>query len=214
MGTIGAMPTRCYLLTPTALAQKSLRRYRGITEGEPRCEASGIGFHNASVRLGTTKRLRHGDDGRPLTGWQLKDLPHSDPRWPTHCPCGYAFTGDDHWQHMANLLWRCSDRLDDPADYVTLGEARPGAMWYADWQPADWKGPDGRSLVVRCPNGLDWSIDAPSTRSGGRWTRTGEPPAVSVTPSIAIGMPGAPNYGHYWLGVNGSGPGVFSDHLG
>jgi hypothetical protein len=79
------------------------------------------------------------------------------------------------------------------------------------------RGPDGVSLTVRCPSpdgrptaANDWPVDHPSS-SGGRWTRTGDPKACTVTahPSIAIGLPGTPSYYHGFLQ-----DGVLTDHIG
>jgi hypothetical protein len=47
-----------------------------------------------------------------------------------------------------------------------------GAMWF-----------QGELLYVRLPGINDWCIDRPGT-NGCRWTRTGEPPNVTVSPSI------------------------------
>jgi hypothetical protein len=67
----------------------------------------------------------------------------------------------------------------------TLREAPAGAMWDAHWFEDTWSGPDGRSLMVKLPFGHEWLIDGPSS-SGGRWSRTGEPPKITVTPSILV----------------------------
>ena len=58
-------------------------------------------------------------------------------------------------------------------------------MWYADWMGQNYIGPDGHALVVRTPSG-DWAVDGPSS-GGGKWTRTGTVPNITVTPSIVMG---------------------------
>ena len=71
------------------------------------------------------------------------------------------------------------------------------------WQ--DWS--DKRApLIVLCPNGREWCVDAKSSNGEG-WKVQGEPPKLIVTPSIQV-----PGY-HGWLGSNGAAPGVFSAPL-
>jgi hypothetical protein len=112
--------------------------------------------------------------------------PADDPRWPSQCVCGYAFRPDDVTQKWTEALFRRVG-VDD---FVTLREASPGAMWDASWLHR--KGPDGRSLCVRLPDGREWWVDGPTTNGPG-WERSGEPPNVTATPSILT-----PGY-HGWL---------------
>jgi hypothetical protein len=71
-------------------------------------------------------------------------------------------------------------------------------MWDAYWLTGldiggvrPFGGPDGMTLILRTPGG-DWVIDGPSYRYGevvgSGWKRKGEPPHLTVTPSIV--MPG------------------------
>lgn len=53
------------------------------------------------------------------------------------------------------------------------------------------KHPDGRVIMVKTPGG-DWLIDQISSQ-GSFWTRTGEPPNITASPSIICG-----SY-HGWL---------------
>jgi hypothetical protein len=48
-----------------------------------------------------------------------------------------------------------------------------------------YRGPDGRTLIVRLPDRRDWIIDGPSSNGNG-WTRTGLPEdgTLDVNPSI------------------------------
>jgi hypothetical protein len=66
----------------------------------------------------------------------------------------------------------------------------PGALIdSAGWDPRAVPGPDGRIWSVALPPGGGhdlWCIDAPSS-TGGRWTRTGEAPNLTVNPSILTG---------------------------
>lgn len=104
-----------------------------------------------------------------------------DSRWPAHCTCGEPFHAGDERQVFTERIYRRMDTGDE----LTLRDAGPGAMWDAPWYP--WKGADGRSLVIVCPDGRQWSIDSRATNctlpydSEHRcWLRTGEPPRVTV----------------------------------
>lgn len=163
----------CFLIEPQPMAEASLRRF---TFKEKPCPAHPDWGHNASVDIGLAPF--------PLsefTGAGRDDIPHDDPRWPTHCECGYAFEPEDQWQHNLN---RCFLPQGKAEPMFSLPNAPPGAMWYSDWWPQ--KGPDGRALTVRTPGG-DWLIDAPARNSNTPWTRTGVPPKVTAHPSILVG---------------------------
>lgn len=88
-------------------------------------------------------------------------------------------------------------RSDTGAVFDRLGDCPPGAMWdAASWYVAGAKGghllggvneQDGRWLVVRLPNGHDWSIDSrcrnctlPNDDTHRCWVRHGEPPTITV----------------------------------
>lgn len=183
--------TTCFWLEPTDRSQVGLRRYRS---GQAQCPREGgkWGYHGALVLLGDapiawssdrpeghTHRF-HGQDGR--FGVLRFAFPgRDDPRWPSRCECGYQFTPADEWQEWTDRLYR---RTDTGA-LSTLGDAPPGAMWDAWWYP--WKGPDGRSLVVKCPNGREWMIDSrasnctlPDDDEHRCWIRHGQPPRITV----------------------------------
>ena len=61
-------------------------------------------------------------------------------------------------------------------------------------------------IVVLCPNGAEWCVDAKSSNGMG-WTVVGEPPLLSCTPSIDV-----PGY-HGFLGINGAPPGHFTPDI-
>jgi len=186
---------RCFLLEPTKLGVGSLRRYQSSRGTEQaRCEASGSGYHNASVVISRKVRLRFSKNGS-YNGYGRK-IARTDPRWPKKCSCGHRFRATDEWQHNVDMLYRRTDT----SELMTLREAPAGAMWNADWMVRDrqpgqpYVGVDGLCLCVRTPGG-DWMIDGPShPRGGGQsqfpaWTRTGVPPNVTVQPSISVGDP-------------------------
>lgn len=68
---------------------------------------------------------------------------------------------------------------------TTLRAAPPGAMWDAKWLVR--KGPDGKSVVVKCPNGLEWYADERASNCGMPtddihrcWIRHGQVPNLTI----------------------------------
>ena len=163
---------KCFFLAPTDRCRIELRRYAGGSK------CTGVfSYHNASVPIAVEvnpdqpKAL--GDDPR---------FPHDDPRWPPRCECGYEFAATDNWQVRYEQIYSRSDGGGE----CTLHDAPVGAMYDATWYPE--KGPDGRSLMLVLPDSRPgihsvWTIDLPAS-GGGHWTRTGEPPRITVRPSI------------------------------
>ncbi|NUP34686.1 MAG: hypothetical protein HOU01_23685 [Streptomycetaceae bacterium] len=158
--------TQTIWLEATDRVSLGLRRYRSGADGFD-CEH---GYHSALVITGEAS-ARRDDDGYPQAP---EKVDHDDPRWPTHCEkgCGYAFAQADHWQEWSEALYARSDT----EELTSLRDAPPGSMWDANWLPADFKGPDGVGLMVRCPNGHDWAVD----REASNCTRKGEPHACWV----------------------------------
>jgi hypothetical protein len=147
-------PVDCYFIEPVDRAQLSLRRYAARDLDPQRtCEQSGLGYHNAAVKIETAPH-QHGEAIQTL-----RRRPNGDPRWPTHCACGYAFRDDDYWQLDRSRLYHRADTGEERL----LEEFGPGAMYYADWMVWEGskrnRGPDGRALVIICP-----------TRDGSRGT--------------------------------------------
>lgn len=122
----------------TGRDRRGLRRYAG----DSNC-AGPLSYHNASVPLDETEHSR--EEG----SW-----PRDDPRWPTHCLCGYAFQPADEWQLFQESLFR----REDTGELMTLREAPPGAIWDAVWWPEKHR-VDGQYLVCKLPGGHDWMID-------------------------------------------------------
>lgn len=188
---------RCFLLERTALVHRSLRRYR--YSDLAKCERSGYSYHNAEAAIDTVEDV--GDAGVSGDLW-----PHTDQRWPTTCACGYVFQESDQWQLRADHLWRRSDS----GLLCLLRDAPVGAMWNAFWladRSSEYKGDDGRCLIVRTPGG-EWMIDgrasncdSPCANCGVQykdhepsgcktykdarphhcWVRAGEPPDLTVS---------------------------------
>ena len=183
----------CFFLEPVNEVEESLRRFVFSTaEGKPLCTRQPNTYHNAEVVLGTLPW------NRPEGGSGGDNFDHEDPRWPKACECGYVFQPDDHWQHNLTRLYV---RRDTGAK-MTISDAPPGAMWYANWlgniEEYRERSPDGGILILKTPGG-DWNIDSKSSNGPG-WTRTGTPPKVTANPSIGIGRKpdGSWDY-HGWL---------------
>lgn len=85
-------------------------------------------------------------------------------------------------------------RPDTGEIFENLASVPPGAMWDATWMHDCVGGhflgganSDGRFLVVRLPNGHDWTVDARCSNCTLRdddthrcWVRHGEPPHITV----------------------------------
>jgi hypothetical protein len=154
------------------------------------------GYHSALVFTGEEPAKYTDVDEFDRRTLAQRPVPaHDDPRWPTHCACGYEFTDDDQYQAWQELIYLRSDtgekvtlRSRQASDVGGPAAAPPGACWDAWWMPEDWRGPDGIALMVRCPNGRDWHVDGQAsncTRPGDRthkcWIRHGDPRAANVT---------------------------------
>lgn len=171
--------TQTYWLEPNGLVEVGLRRYVSEHGGGWTCAE---GWHDALVITDTAPAVL--DDDGFLRG-PRPETDHSDPRWPTHCQrgCGYAFTEDDRWQDWTERQYVRTDT----GEATTLRKAAPGSMWDAFWLPADFHGPDGIALMVKCPNGHDWAVDSQAsncTRKGEKhhcWVRHGDPRECKVT---------------------------------
>lgn len=185
------MSVTCFMLTFADECEWGLRRYTSKNEsGSPPCPRDGgrwgkvhaatsiLGRHPAAMITTGGGLVVIGVDSRvSRIPWPSDD----DPRWPTHCECGFAFRDSDPRQRWTEMLYR----RDDTGELTTLSAAPDGAMWDAPWNP--WKGPDGRSMVVKCPGGSTWMIDGrannctlPNDPTHRCWIRHGEPPRITV----------------------------------
>lgn len=167
---------------PSGRYRRDLRRFRH----GPWCD--GGGYCDATVTIdiigqAEAERL-HGDN------W-----PHEDARWPKTCArCGYEFAADDEWQRNDNLIYR----LPDGTEFVTWGsrgEAPPGTMIRVPWADDHF---GAESWLVILPDGGQW-ITTQAATGGGKWTVTGTPPQITVSPSIWHNRP------HGWHGFIRSG---------
>lgn len=172
------MPVKCFVIFKTAFTFRYLRRYARTDE---KCEASGYGYHNAE------NFLDKGLIGEASTTAKV-DLDKTDPRWPTHCACGYKFKPEDNWQLNVEQEWVNANGM---VSTFRLRDAPAGAMWHEDYRILEGsnenRGPDGHCLVVRLPNGEDWYVDSRAGNCGSPdddvhkcWIRHGEPPNITV----------------------------------
>ncbi|HWZ29184.1 MAG TPA: hypothetical protein VNX15_11505 [Gemmatimonadales bacterium] len=161
---------KCFWMEDLRVSRYRLRRYAG----EGKCTEK-MGYHNA---MSAVVAEAPEDPEKDHAGTRPPTVEETDPRWPTACACGYAFTEGDTRQIFSDSVYRRADT----GELLTREEAPAGAMWDASWWPD--KGPDGICLMVKLPDGCEWMVDGPSTNSKTPWARTGKPPAVTATPSI------------------------------
>ncbi len=184
-------PLACFLITATNRHRVKLRRF--TTSGTRPCPARGEWGHDASTVVGEVVAAEH-----PPNGDNSAAYPHDDPRWPSKCAhCDAPFAEGDAHQVFHEQVYVRAD--GQPGDYFTR-ELPPGAMYDAPWllELPDHRGPDGRSLILRLPDGRDWCIDGPSSNGNG-WSRTGEPPKVTARPSILTHNANGSESYHGWL---------------
>lgn len=157
-----------FFLEPTKRDRVYLRRY------ESGSTCPGGGYHQAMVFIG-----EEAEDTRAIGD----DHPHDDERWPAVCEkCDRPFDEADQWQRFRRAIYRRVDTGEE----TTLADAPIGACWNAFWMVERdnpiWQGPDGRCLVVKCPDGHDWMVDSrasnctmPEDKVHKCWVRHGRP---------------------------------------
>lgn len=170
------MNIKCFLLIATPYQRFSLRRFVSSESGN-KCPLP-HGYHDASVVIGQTLIET------PSTSIITKS-DKQDPRWPTHCDCGYEFSDNDQWQHFNEPLY---SRQDNHEVLYTLNDAPVGAIWRCEWYESipSMCGIDGKSYCVKTPSG-NWVIDSqasnctkPEDTTHKCWCRHGEPPMFTV----------------------------------
>lgn len=177
-----------FIVEPAGTCRLSLRRFRhGRDEGGHYHDASVVIDENAVVSP-------DGPDGtKPVTDHRV---PHDDPRWPTACPCGEAFTSEDSWQ-VNELDWYegSGQRF---AWGVGSWDGIPGAVMRAPWRDIDGRPP---AWHVCLPNRTWWNTNdraasaGPGNQLGPYWTVSGEAPRFTVSPSIDDQSPSRPWHG-------------------
>jgi hypothetical protein len=162
-------PIKVFFLDPTNRHRRALRR---CGRGDNNCVGESGRWCRAAVEIDIIEASES-----PISG--EIEWPRDDPSWPQTCErCGRAFTIEDHWLVDHDRFYRRTDN----GELITLRNAPPGACWDASWYH-DWRvGPDGRSLVVICPDGHQWFIDnrcsnctLPNDDVHRCWVRHGKP---------------------------------------
>jgi hypothetical protein len=180
--------TACFWVEPNGKAERTLRRY-SLIDGEGTCprEPGEYSCHNASVPIGVAGMVWSAGDEYSDKYVSALDvsLYAGDPRWPTHCGCGYEFLDDDPWQVNQEPIYESADGRTAWTSPAHERQPTPGAMFDTFWRTGLRK-EDGLAISVVCPNGAVWCIDAKAS-SGGYWSRTGTAPNITVTPSIVAG---------------------------
>jgi len=176
------MPIQARLIHPTG-TRISLRRFV-MANDDRSCPVSG--YHTAEVVIDESDEHVEQFWDDPIQ--RSPTLYQEDTRWPTYCACGYTFTDSDEWQVNHKRRWSTDSGVPEPGDLFW-------ATWHHSGTP---------HLYAICPDGRLWDCDGPSSNGNG-WTRTGDPPAITCSPSIWTDMP----HGYHGF-LQG---GVFTDDL-
>lgn len=175
-----------FIAEPTGRCILRLRRFKLDDHG-----ADGH-YHDASLTLTEDASAGRGTDRKMARG----EFPPGN--WPMTCACGYTFTDDDEWQ-VNRIPW-----YEGGGHRFAWGignwDGPPGAMIRATWRDYDGRPP---GWVVFLPNGTCWNTNdraaaaGPGNQLGPYWRVTGEPPRITVTPSIDDRSPSRPWHG--WI---------------
>lgn len=173
------MRWKAFWLEPTEFAQIRLRRYASILNAPcPKTkfthEWSTVLFPQVITSDWQVKVACEEGDWH----WSsLQDLPVNDPRFGTHCECGFQFAYENDYGYSADPNERSYGSSQTWVDILYRGaldgklyawaDAPMGAMRDADWlkrrqcptENNEFIGPDGLALVVKTPGG-DWHVDA------------------------------------------------------
>jgi hypothetical protein len=188
-------PIKVFFLNETDRQRIQLRRF--VWSSEAKCSGP-YSYHNAVSEVIEVVPIAYSEDGIEHSGKTHRyhgcskkvDDYKGDPRWPTHCACGYEFKPEDQWQVFAKTVMVRSDTGEE----TTLLDAPVGAVWDAWWfgDSPHYRGPDGRTLVCKVPSGHvgpdgvdrghDWIIDGrasnctmPEDTAHKCWVRHGTP---------------------------------------
>lgn len=166
---------KCFLIEPTGLTLRYLRRYHSTLDNENACAIHS--YHDAKKYIGKgTVGVHHIHDDPEF-------YDHRDPQWPTQCDCGYKFTDTDNWQVFDPHEYA---RTDNREISFSFRDAPTGAIWRAPWYEDFWHGADGKCYVCKTPGG-EWIIDGRASNCGlpddnihKCWVRHGEAPNFTV----------------------------------
>lgn len=177
---------RVFFAEPTGAARRWLGCYDALAQ-EERCAVCPGGYHQKSALVGDfPAEIVFGPDGRPRHYRRRDEGDYGgDRRWPAAAECGFPFApGAAHRQVFERALYRRAQPEGElalgPGEAFTLDDAPAGACWDAWWSSR--KGPDGRALAVRLPDGRDWYVDSrcsnctrPEDYGHRCWVRHGRP---------------------------------------
>lgn len=183
------MAVKCFYVRDSGFEWRSLRRYWDAQPGDGCHRPDGYGCHNAKTAIGKFSYTREPDGCVKHYGEHYDpDTFKGDPRWPAHCTkCGAPVPENAERQIFAETIY-----LDDAGAEHSIRTPTPGMMWDAPWAPDCWKGADGLSLHVCCPDGWTWCIDrqasnctmkddvGPAATHHRCWVRHGAPPLITV----------------------------------
>ncbi len=148
------MPTKVFFITQTGDVLLSLYIY---SEADG-CTNNNNSYHRACILIEEKDKLNE-EGNVSLLSDELKKLIEEKYKWPSACSCGYEFTEQDLTKKS---IQRDAEYSDEAGNKMTRRNAPIGAIWNADWMASDPEdcGPDGLCLIVRLPNGNDWTIDS------------------------------------------------------
>lgn len=164
--------TTCFVVHKTDRHRRSLRRF--VMSEKATC-AKGKGFHNASTFLDVVSEDQ-------AVSRDISDPQVYAGRWPEVCEaCGYEFTDRDEFQLFCDRIY-----VDDAGVEYSLRNLVPGMMW----EPVGGHyrtGPDGKAMMVVCPDGSTWHVDGrasnctmPNDKEHRCWVRHGTWPNITV----------------------------------
>jgi hypothetical protein len=167
----------CFFMEMTDRQAVFLRRYRSCRAGSACPLMPGEYSRHDAMNSIAELAIQRTPEGY-IKSPDIEEPPHDDPRWPTHCPCGYAFAEPDEWQVFGATLYRRADT----GEVLRINDAPPGALWHADWLAGHYAPTaDGHIVMCRTPGG-DWNIDSEASncdKKGDRthhcWCRHGDP---------------------------------------
>lgn len=182
------MTVKCFMVHQTTRFRASLRRFTW-NSGSQCAGRKDWGHDASSAPICVIEGIKNAHGCWDLDAQERRHMPaHDDPRWPVKCEaCDYRFVEADEWQLFTDHIY-----VDDAGKEYSGRALPPGAMRFTDYEPPEWKGPDGRTLHVICPDGWDWSPDHPAsncTMKNDRgpfgeahrcWVRHGTAPNITV----------------------------------
>ena len=164
---------RCCFMKETNLVRRSLRcwAYEGRCSHRPN-----KGVHSRLVTLDEVEFTQHNGE---IPNYEIAT---ENASWPSECLCGYSFNSPKTQRKV--LAQRIYE--DEDGNHLTMDEFPLGAMWYVhnlvDGSKHWHERGGGPHLFVKTPGG-NWDIDNVCKENDG-WRRSGEPPLITVSPSI------------------------------